>query len=73
MFLPGAWPRDFDDVVPAGHYLFMGDNRDNSQDGRFPQVGFVPDQNLVGRAELIWFHWKLSDMPIFSRIGKGIH
>jgi len=73
MFLPGALPRDFDDVVPQGHYLFMGDNRDNSQDGRFPQVGFVPDENLVGRAEVIWFHWKFWDMPMFSRIGKRIH
>jgi signal peptidase I len=73
MFLPGYLPRDFDGVVPAGHYLFMGDNRDNSQDGRFPQVGFVPDENLVGHAELIWFHWKFSEMPIFSRIGTRIH
>lgn len=73
MFLPGYLPRDFDDVVPQGHYLFMGDNRDNSQDGRFPQVGFVPDENLVGRAELIWFHWKFWEMPIFSRMGKRIH
>lgn len=73
MFVPGYLPRDYDNVVPEGHYLFMGDNRDNSQDGRFSQVGFVPDENLVGRAELIWFHWKFSELPIFSRIGKRIH
>ncbi len=41
--------------VPADNYFMMGDNRHNSTDSRFPQVGYVPFENIVGRAQLIFF------------------
>ncbi|MCB1521653.1 MAG: signal peptidase I [Hyphomicrobiaceae bacterium] len=42
-------------VVPAGRYFMMGDNRDNSSDSRFPDMGLVPQENLVGRAEAVLY------------------
>jgi signal peptidase I len=59
-------------VVPAGQYLMIGDNRDNSLDGRF--WGFVPEDHLVGRATRIWFNWDLarSGGPDWKRIGQHI-
>jgi signal peptidase I len=48
-------------VVPAGQYFFMGDNRDNSADSRWPTetgVGFVPAENLEGRVRMVLASWR---------------
>jgi signal peptidase I len=52
-------------TVPAGHYLMMGDSRDNSDDGRY--WGFVPDENIVGKAFFVWMNFSA-----LKRIGTKI-
>ena len=67
--------------VPLGHYFFMGDNRDNSQDSRFlNKVGYVPEENLIGKASLIflsvekpiWQIWNWGNSIRFKRIFQPV-
>ena len=69
MRIPGATGET---VIPEGKYFMMGDNRDNSNDSRF--WGFVPEENLVGKALFVWMHISIGgDGFKPSRIGEGIN
>ncbi|MEW6091505.1 MAG: signal peptidase I [Pseudomonadota bacterium] len=78
-----AWDNAGPYLVPEGHYFMMGDNRDNSSDSRVAEsVGYVPFENLVGKAEIIFFSadgsasfwqiWKWPSAIRWDRIGKWV-
>ena len=77
----GSADNTIEYVVPPAHYFMMGDNRDNSEDSRFlDAVGYVPIENYVGRADIIFFSisrgttlWEVWKWPFEIRWGRFLN
>ncbi len=77
----GPYDNTAEYTVPAGHFFFMGDNRDNSSDSR-AEIGFVPRDNVLGRVWFVWYShnyyapmialWTWGNKIRWNRIGMGI-
>lgn len=72
LLMPGRRSREGEYRIPPGYYFMMGDNRDNSRDSRYPGVGLIPEDHIVGKAVRIWMNWEFPKAPRWERIGDPI-